>query len=599
MSLDFSSFLSALSEDEFDETPVDLITFCYDTEYLGLPKLSEHQITMLEAMTQIYKKETLERLFPEEQAKKRWKQTFREVILQLGKGSGKDYTSTIACAYIVYLLLCLRDPAAYYGKPAGDSIDIINIAINSQQAKNVFFKGFRSRIERSPWFQGKYSPTADAVKFDKAITVHSGHSEREAWEGYNVLVVILDEISGFAMENTSGNTQAKTASDIYKMYSASVSSRFPDYGKVLLLSFPRFKNDFIQQRYEAAVGDREIVHRTQNLIVNPDLPETDPENIISIEWTEDHIVTYKQARTFALRRPTWEVNPLRKIEEFTQDFYNDYEDALSRFACMPPDSIDGFFKSREKVERAFNSNQWNISEKGLLAPQFKPVEGKKYYLHVDLAQKIDRCAISIAHVEDWVNVKIGTVHRELQPKVVVDAIRWWTPSSTETVDFSEVKEFIIDLYRMGFDIPLVTFDRWNSHQIMEELNAYSIKTEVLSVAKKHYQDMALIVTEERLSGPDNRILIEELMQLRIIRDKIDHPRSGSKDLADAVCGSVYNAMTHTPKELNREIEIHTYGQIERREVEQARKEDKRPKIQEAKPAMPGELKNFLDGLRTI
>ena len=111
--------------------------------------------------------------------------------------------------------------------------------------------------------------------------------------------------------------------------------------------------------------------------------------------------------------------------------------------------------------------------------------------------------------------------------------------------------------------------------------------------------MALIITEERLEGPDNRILIEELMQLRIIKDKIDHPRSGSKDLADAVCGSVYNAMAHTPKELNREIEIHTYGQIEKREIQQARKEDKRPKIEETKPAMPGELKNFLDGLRTI
>ena len=599
MSLDFSSYIKALSENEFDETPVDLETFCYSPEYLALPKLSDYQMQMLEAMTQIYKEDTLKKLYGEEEGKSKWKKTYREVILQLGKGSGKDYTSTIACAYIVYLLLCLRDPAAYYGKPPGDSIDIINIAINSQQAKNVFFKGFKTRIERSPWFQGKYSPTADAVKFDKSITVHSGHSEREAWEGYNVLVVILDEISGFAMENTSGNTLAKTASDIYKMYSASVSSRFPDYGKILLLSFPRFKNDFIQQRYNAAIGDKEVIIKSKELVVNPDLSHDSPDNKITVEWEEDKIVNYRQARTFALKRPTWEINPLRTIEEFTNDFYDDYEDALSRFACMPPDSIDGFFKSRQKMQTAFRNTQWNISETGQMSPSFKPIDGKKYYIHVDLAQKIDRCVVSMAHVENWVEVKVGTVHKEIQPKVIVDAIRWWTPSSTETVDFSDVKQFILDLYRMGFNVPLVTFDRWNSHQIMEELKAYGIKTEVLSVAKKHYQDMALLVTEERLEGPNNEILIEELMRLRIIRDKIDHPRSGSKDLADAVCGSIYNAIAHTPKELNKVIEIHTYGQTDKREKEEAREVEKRPVVQEQKPNPPADIQNFLERLKSI
>ena len=301
-------------------------------------------------MTQIYKKETLIELYGEEKGIERSKQTYREVILQLGKGSGKDYTSTIACAYIVYQLLCLKDPAGYYGKPAGDAIDILNIAINATQAKNVFFKGFRERIKRSPWFQGKYDSTQESMKFDKGITVHSGHSEREAWEGYNTLVVILDEISGFAVENNTGHTQSKTAEDIYKMYNGSLSSRFPDYGKLLLLSFPRYKNDFIQKRYDEVVAQKEVVMRSADLIVNPDLPEDFAGNTINVEWEEDHIISYREARVFALKRPTWEVNPTRQLQEYTQDFYKDMQDALSRFACMPPDSIDAFFKSRTKIQ---------------------------------------------------------------------------------------------------------------------------------------------------------------------------------------------------------------------------------------------------------
>ena len=150
------------------------------------------------------------------------KYTKNEIILQLGKGSGKDHTSTVGCAYTVYKLLCLKDPARYFGKPPGDAIDIINVAINAQQAKNVFFKGFKTKIEKSPWFAGKFNAKAESIEFDKSITVYSGHSERESHEGLNLMMAVLDEISGFELESTTGHAQAKTASSIYKMYKGSV-----------------------------------------------------------------------------------------------------------------------------------------------------------------------------------------------------------------------------------------------------------------------------------------------------------------------------------------------------------------------------------------
>jgi hypothetical protein len=151
----FDDILDLLGGEDFEERPVMIEEFVTSKDYLGLPPLSEYQYTAIRAMSQIYKKETLIHLYGEETANKRWKQTMNEVILQLGKGSGKDYMSTIAVSYIVYLLLCLKDPATYYGKPPGDSIDIINIAINADQAKRVFFDNFKKRIENSPWFAGK------------------------------------------------------------------------------------------------------------------------------------------------------------------------------------------------------------------------------------------------------------------------------------------------------------------------------------------------------------------------------------------------------------------------------------------------------------
>jgi len=558
MSFEFTDLIDMLDGEEFDEKPVDLRTFVRSPEYLGLPELSDYQYTLIEKSSQIYKEATLVKLFGEEEGRVRFKQTANEVVAQLGKGSGKDYCSTIAVAYIVYLLLCLKDPATYYGKPPGDSIDIINIAINSQQASNVFFKGFKTRIEKSPWFAGRYTDKAAEVKFDKAITVHSGHSEREAWEGYNVIVVILDEISGFAIENTTGHDQAKTGAAIYDMYRASVDSRFPDFGKVILLSFPRYKNDYIQQRYNAVVADVETIVRDYKFKMDEDLPDGTQGNEFEIQWEEDHILSYKIPRVYALKRPTWEVNPVRKIDDFKVAFFTNPLDALSRFACMPPDAVDAFFKSREKVEKAFNKAHLAVDNFGRLEEWFIPDPDKEYFIHVDLAQKHDHCAVAMAHVNKWVNVKVTDTYSQPAPIVEIDAVRFWTPTKDKSVDFTEVKDYILSLKTRGFKIRVCTFDRWNSHDMMQQLKQYGINTEILSVAKKHYDDMAMVVAEERVVGPHIPLLIDELLQLRIMRDKVDHPRKGSKDLADAVCGSIYNAISRSKFDSNQEVNIHTY-----------------------------------------
>jgi hypothetical protein len=65
-------------------------------------------------------------------------------------------------------------------------------------------------------------------------------------------------------------------------------------------------------------------------------------------------------------------------------------------------------------------------------------------------------------------------------------------------------------------------------------------------------------------------LFEELTELKIMKgNKVDHPRKLSKDLADAVCGAVFGAISHTPKDLNLEVEVHTWSQS-KKEIEEQR-----------------------------
>ena len=163
--------LIAASGAEFEEEPVKIEEFVQSEDFLGLPPLSDYQYQLIKALSQIYRYETLEAIWGDEYAEERYRQTFNEIIMQLGKGSGKDYCSTIGVAYVVYLLLCLKDPARYYGKASGDNIDILNIAVNADQAQRVFFDNFKERIKKCAWFNGKYDETQIAVKFIKNVNV--------------------------------------------------------------------------------------------------------------------------------------------------------------------------------------------------------------------------------------------------------------------------------------------------------------------------------------------------------------------------------------------------------------------------------------------
>jgi hypothetical protein len=590
----FNDFLEVLKENHFVEKPVDVKTFVQSPDYLGQPLLSDIQYEIVEAMSQIYRKEDLIELMGQAEGLNHFnKYTKNELILQLGKGSGKDFISTVACAYVVYKLLCLKDPATYFGKPPGDAIDIINVAVNAQQAKNVFFKGFKTKIEKSPWFAGKYNPKADSVEFDKAITVYSGHSERESHEGLNLLMAVLDEISGFATEVGTGNEQGKTADNIYKAFRGTVDSRFPDLGKVVLLSFPRYQGDFISQRYESVIAEKETIERRHTFIMNEDLPHDDPGNQFEISWDEDTILQYKIPRVYAFKRPTWEVNPTRKIEDFKLAFYTDLGDAMMRFACMPTYSSDAFFKQKDKLEKCMNTRN-PLDSFRRFDESFKPDPDKVYYIHADLAQKHDKCAVAIAHVDKWVNIQVIKDYEQVAPIVIVDAVAWWEPRAEGPVNLSEVKQWIMNLRRQGFNLGMVSFDRWQSFDIQNELQAVGIRTETVSVAKKHYEDLAMMIYEERVSIPMIPILLEEMSELKIMKgNRVDHPRKKSKDLADAVCGAVFGAISHTQKTNNTEIDVHTWSSATRLAQKQ------QAMVELDNREMPNDVKDFLDKFNLI
>lgn len=604
-----NEFLDALEDDVFEERPVDLTTFITSSDYMNHPPLSDKQYRYVELGSQIYKPETLYEVYDRETADRLAEQNVNELVLLWGKGAGKNNSTVLMMARMIYLLLCLKDPSRYYGKPSDNNIDLLNIAVNAQQAQNTFFNPFKTMIKNSPWFRNKFDDGRNGIiRFDKNITCYSAHSEREAWEGYNVICAVLDEIAAFKTESELSNSnknRANTASAIYEMYRGSVDSRFPDVGKVVMISFSRFKGDFIQEHYDHVVADKVVQEKSHTFKVNKSLPDGDESNEFDIHWNEDKVVAYNFPRVFAEKAPSWEVNPTRTIDDYTSAFLRNPIDALTRFAANPPDAVDAFFRDREKVETAFSDARFPFDEEGRFNESFVGEPDTEYYMHVDLAHKSDRAALAVCHIEDWVTTYKGTPMETIAPKVKLDAIKWWTPTHEKNVEFHEIREYILAFRNRGFNLKYVTFDRWaGSITLQEELVNVGIHVETLSVGREQYNNLSQLIYEHRMNGYQVPMLVDELLQLRLLDNgKVDHIRGAHNDLSDAVAGAAYQAIKHTPYGGEQTIEVEYLDDIvsnrERADAELRRKQAEQQNMIHKPREIPEELQSWLDGLQSI
>jgi hypothetical protein len=115
---------------------------------------------------------------------------------------------------------------------------------------------------------------------------------------------------------------------------------------------------------------------------------------------------------------------------------------------------------------------------------------------------------------------------------------------------------IVELCRK-FDVAQVTFDRWQSIEMIQSLRSMGINADFHSVKKTDYDTLTSAIYDTRIRGYWNELLVEEeLLKLRLYsNNKIDHPNAGSKDLADALAGSVFNCIQNMTSEVEVDIEI--------------------------------------------
>lgn len=545
MKTSWEDFDSLLSNDEMAEEPVPVEVFLHDRKYLNIKLVSDLQKKIIEHSSQIYLPHTLNELYGEERGKQIWEQeTVNEVIAQCGKGSGKDFSSRCAFLYTIYKLHCLKDPLGYYGKAHGTYVDLLNLAVNAEQAERVFFQPLKNMMTGSEYFRniGFELRKKEVEFYERPIRLFSGNSESEAWEGLDLMLVVLDEIAAFKTDSMLQGERAQrlSASAIYKMSKMSVTSRFPDVGKCILLSFPRYRDDFIQQRYAESE---------------------------------------KEPKVLRIKARTWDMNPVITREQLENEYIRNPIDARARFECEPPEMIDAFFRDPERVRACFQG-KWvvtgegteerrrllevpelnPIAENGTFKPWFKRNSGDDYprFIHVDLGQVRDRAALAMCHVPGTRRIETGFGSHEALPVVKMDLIHSWEAGPGQEIDFAGIREFIALLCKK-FPVSLVTFDQWQSVDMIQSLNRRGIYSEMQGVKIAHYDNLATCFYDGRFSGYFNHILVEdELLKLQVLENrKVDHPSTGSKDLADALAGATWSACQYA--DIDTEIEINVWG----------------------------------------
>jgi len=508
---------------EFD--PVPLNEFIRGKRFLGLPELSPRQYEAVEYATQIYFTPTLKSLG--------WKRLryVNELVLLWGKGSGKDFVARVMLMRIAYLLLALKNPQAYFYSPdmscGSESIHMLNTASTKDQASNVFFAPLRRYVKSSPFFKDRAEVLASEIRFEKAITLISGHSEAEAQEGLNLIIVVLDEIAAFKTDEEVADLKRTrlrknipmSANSLHDLAMTSIM-RFPKVGKVVSLSFPRFKGDFITTRYDEGKNDSKI---------------------------------------YTSFGSTFDINPTKKALDFAHEKKRNPIRYACRILCEPKVAEDAFFKNHVAIKRAFRRDLPNPidMETGHYKYDFR-CKGTDNFLrfgHVDLAKNRCRAAFSFVHAYNVKQEKIEAEDKEGEKQIVtvdmpllkMDVLAYFEAPPGGEVDFAKVQSMLVEFVEQrGFYVALLTFDGYQSLQMMQAMAAKGLEVDIQSVdrTREAYETWQDALYEGRFVSYYNKILVEEEMPFLIDwkGKRIEHRTGRGKDGSDAVAGAVNNCV---------------------------------------------------------
>lgn len=522
---------------------VDIITFCTDARYLDLPgnnfRLWQSQVIVLKCLYMgsqgnenlsltpdevkwLYDKKqnnVVEWLKKRDSGERR--ERIFELILVLGRRSGKTMLSSVISAYELYKLLMVGngDPYVYYGIPYDKEIAILNVATSRGQAGRLF-ADIKARIRNAPFFRGRIAGVgADAIRVytdvdlakkedptinvpvEGSVLIVCGHSNPDSLRGYQTICLLFDELAFYDESDKVSGT-------------------------------------YFYNTLKASVGDFSRMGAGLTISISTPGPKT---GVFYKLWKETMDINVPGKLSF--RMSTWDFNADRNYDTDPELVSARKFDAgsfeIEYGAEWPEGGMYGLYFPEQLVQAALRTD---------ISQELRPDGRSQYFFHVDPALSGNRY-VMVGVKRSWYRDVTG----ERQPRVTLAFTKVFEPDPRTGLDYATIDAEVLSFCKR-FRPSFITYDQYNSVHSLQLLQKAGYK--ILQTAynrgykNKIYQNLKDLMSrpERGLHIYDDALLVRELMNIKFRPT----PRGQSigadvrgdcptDDLADCLAGAAFMA----------------------------------------------------------
>lgn len=578
---------------DYSEIPVDIVTFIEDNKYLGNAWHDSEGKSKLYP----YWKDRLQELFPTNVDT-----SVNNSIFSGARGIGKSEIAVAIGLYILYRVMCLKNPVDYFRLKPTEKLCFAFMNIKKQLAEDIGISKLQNTVKMSPWFMAHGSMTrrnnAPYWLPPEYIEIIIG-SQASDVIGLPILFAFFDEIS--FIRNMDIDKQKEKAIDMIDTAIGGMKTRFLHNGKspalLCLASSKRSEKSFLE------------VHMKKKL-------ETEKENVLIVDkaiWDIKPPETYSGERfnvalgnKFLMSQVlfdfddvgVWKEKGYRILSvpvEFKPNFLEDIDRALCDYAGISSSEITKYI-SGEAVKDIIRDDRSNPFVKDVIEVGNANDDTAQYYdffdlskvpnelksrplfIHLDMSVSGDMTGIAGV----WIKGKKVSADELSQANDLFYSLAFSVSVKApkgRQVSFEKNKNFIYWLREQGFNIKGVSTDSFQSVETGQVLQSKGYNYQQISVDRvdpsthicKPYQYFRSTIYEKRLEIYRSQILIDEITDLErnINTGKVDHPEGFHKDVTDAVCASIWNASSHAEEfafdygEFTDEVEkVNSQGSVE-------------------------------------
>jgi hypothetical protein len=460
----------------------------------------------------------------------------REMVLSVGRRSGKTLITSCIVAYETYKLLLKGNPQKHYGSSQSNVIQLISVATDRDQAgllyreasghftKCDFFKAYAANATQSfatfqtPYDIDRYGSYSDNPKARYSINVTFRSCVAKGLRGGANVLVALDEVAHF------GEKGQASADEVYQAVEPSTRTFSPkdhknrpigeNEGRIILISSPLGRQGLFYKQYTLGFGNNKAA-----------------DNLLCIQ------------------APTWEVNPTVPAETFVASYLKDPNVFFTEFGAVFSDRTRGWIEDPADLFACVDPD---------LRPRSRAPARVPHFMGLD-----------VALVGDYTSIAIG--HNDPQGRVVLDCIDRIKAGEgdfehLERLEFEDVADWVLDFSRR-FYITEGIFDQWSGIPMEQALKRRGLSTlksvhHTRNLSSQMFQNFKNLMYDKKMvlydspipDGDDHSAHIAELLELQaeyiskyIVKVEAPNIEGKHDDLSDALVRMVWCATNNSTK----------------------------------------------------